>query len=193
MTRSTHRAPPSRYATHVEDLIDVLDGRRGVVVGHSFGGVTALGTALAAPELVESVVLYETGMAWAPGWDDTRLRQILWGVDPHEGALRLMLGDRVDAMTPQQRAHWLAQTRAFVAEERSVRTGTAPFDVASLKVPLVFGLERNAVSSVVADYLTDVVDDVSVVDFVGAGHNAHLSQPEAFADLVRRGINAAGR
>jgi pimeloyl-ACP methyl ester carboxylesterase len=146
---------------------------------------------LAAPELISAVVLYETGMAWVPGWDDTRLREVLWAEDPHEAAARLMLGDRFDALSPEQRARRLAQTRAFVAEERSVRTGAAPFEIAALEMPLVFGLERNAISNVVAKHLTDVVERVEVVEFDGAGHNAHLTQPEAFADLVRRGMAAA--
>jgi pimeloyl-ACP methyl ester carboxylesterase len=182
---------PAGVDVHIDDLIDILDGRRAVVVGHSFGGVTVLGTAVAAPELVSAVVLYETGMAWIPGWDDTRMRTMLSTQDPGPEAVRMMLGERFDRMAPAKRATWLAQSRAFIAEEQSVRTGTAPFDVAALKVPVIFGADQNPMSGVVARHLRDVVDQVQVVQLTGAGHNAHRSQPEGFADLVRRGIAAA--
>ena len=59
---------------HITDLLDVLDGRRAVVVGHSFGGVTAMGAAARAPQSVAAVVLYETSVAWVPGWDDGVMR-----------------------------------------------------------------------------------------------------------------------
>jgi pimeloyl-ACP methyl ester carboxylesterase len=179
---------PVGVDTHIADLVDVLDGRRAVVVGHSFGGVSALGAALAVPELVDAVVIYETGMAWAAGWDDSRMRAMLWGEQPESAAVRMMLGERLDRMAPEEQASWLAQSRAFVAEERSVRTGTPPFDLAALAVPLVYGSDRNPMADVVESYLSATVPGVEVVRLAGAGHNAHRSQPAGFADLVRRGI-----
>ena len=47
---------------HITDLLDVIDGRRAVVVGHSFGGVTAMGAAVRAPQSVAALVLYETSV-----------------------------------------------------------------------------------------------------------------------------------
>ena len=70
---------------HIADLLSVLDGRRAVVVGHSFGGVTAMGAAARAPQSVAAVVLYETSVAWVPGWDDGVMREVLGDEDP-EGA-----------------------------------------------------------------------------------------------------------
>ena len=35
-----------------------------------------------APELVRGLVLYETPIAWAPGWDDTAMRRVLAEPDP---------------------------------------------------------------------------------------------------------------
>ncbi len=179
---------PVGVGSHVEDLLEVLDGRRAVVVGHSFGGVSALGAALRAPEVVEALVLYETGMAWVPGWDDRFLRSLLWGEDPEGDGARLMFGDRFEQMTPEERAFRLREARAFVTEERSVRTDAEPFDVGALEQPLVFGHSETYPFVVVADHLRQVVRRVEVVELPGAGHNAHRSQPGPFADLVRRGI-----
>jgi pimeloyl-ACP methyl ester carboxylesterase len=177
---------------HVDDLLEVLDGRRAVVVGHSFGGVTALGAALRAPELVGAVVLYETGMAWLPGWDDRVLRALLWGEDPEGEGVRLMFRDRVGRMTVKEHDARRREARAFVAEERSVRTGAEPFDVAALRQPLVFGHSDTYPFGAVVDHLRTVVPRVEVIELPGAGHNAHRSQPGPFANLVRRGIALAG-
>jgi pimeloyl-ACP methyl ester carboxylesterase len=73
---------PAGVDEHVDDLLAVLGGRHAVVVGHSFGGVTALGAALRAPDRVHALVLYETGMAWLPTWDDRFLQELLWGENP---------------------------------------------------------------------------------------------------------------
>jgi pimeloyl-ACP methyl ester carboxylesterase len=173
---------------HVDDLLSILAGRRATVVGHSFGGVTAVGAALRAPEVVASVVLYETGMAWVPGWDDTVLRTLLFGEEPEAAGVRLMFGDRFATMTAEQRATRLLEARAFVAEERSVRGTERPFDVAAVAAPMVFGCSENPMFLTVADHLKDVMRHVEVVDFPGAGHNAHRTRPEAFAAMVRRGI-----
>jgi pimeloyl-ACP methyl ester carboxylesterase len=175
-------------AVHSTDLLDVLDGRRAVVVGHSFGGVTVLGAALRDPELVRAVVLYETGMAWAPGWDDGHMRSMLWSEDPEGQGTRMMFGSRFDAMSPEERTRWLLEARAFIAEERSVRGGPPPFDLAALRVPLVYGCSDRARFGVVSSYLTGAVPGAEVVELPGAGHNAHRSQPGPFADLVRRAL-----
>lgn len=174
---------------HAEDLLGVLDGRRAVVVGHSFGGVTVLAAALRAPGLVRSVVLYETGMAWVPGWDDTRMRALLWGEDPDVAGVRMMFGDRWDAMTEENRSRRLLEARAFVVEERSVRLGPPPFDLAALPVPLVYGWGGTPPFDTVAAHLRDTVSDVEIVTIPEGGHNAHRSRPEEFADLVRRGMS----
>ena len=176
---------------HMDDLLTVLDGRPAIVVGHSFGGVTVLGTAIRAPELVQAVVLYETGMAWIPGWDDRFLKDVLWGEDPEGDSVRMMLRERYDTMTDEQQAAWLRNARAFVEEERSVRLGTAPFDLRELQAPLIWGTSESYPFAAVSEHLQEVVGEVEIVFLHGAGHNAHRTDPEGFADLVRRGIARA--
>jgi pimeloyl-ACP methyl ester carboxylesterase len=176
---------------HIADLLGVLEGRRAVLVGHSFGGVTVLGTAIKAPDQVRAVVLYETGLAWIPGWDDRTLSQLLWGQAPEEAAARLMFRERWPEMAADQRALRMLEARAFVAEERSVRTGEPPFDLSDLRAPLVYGCGDAHPFSVVRDHLRRTVDQLEVVELLGAGHNAHRTRPDAFADMVRRGLALA--
>jgi pimeloyl-ACP methyl ester carboxylesterase len=184
-------AAPVGVDAHVADLVAVLDGRRAVVVGHSFGGVTAMGAALRAPEHVAAVVLYETGMAWVPGWDDSVMTTVFDSHDPEAAALRVMLGDRYEGMGDEEMARRRVQASAFVAEERSVRLGPPPFDVADIRAPLVYGRSDPHVMAPVADHLRGRVDAIEFVTLPGAGHYAHRTAPEAFACLVRRGLNLA--
>ena len=176
---------------HIDDLIALLDGEPAVVVGHSFGGVTVVGAALRAPELVRAVVLYETGFAWAPGWDDSPVQALLAGEDPEGAGVRNLFPRRYDSMSDDERSQLRREAAAFLAEERSVRTGGPPYDVAGLTVPLVFGSSGVERFTAVADHLRRVVAGVETVIVPGGGHNPHRTAPEAFADLVRRGMSLA--
>jgi pimeloyl-ACP methyl ester carboxylesterase len=178
---------PADIDTHIEDLVTVLDGCRAVVVGHSFGGVVAAGAAVRAPEAVEALVLYESAMGWAPEWDDSTLRQLLWGDKPEEAGLRLMLGERYDTLSLEAKARFLPQARAFIEEERSTRAAVPPYDVAGLPVPVVYGFSDGFPVAAMRGYLSAGVPDVEFVTITG-GHNAHRAAPEAFAGLVRAGL-----
>jgi len=183
--------PPVGVATHIADLVELLDGRTAVVVGHSFGGVTAMGAAVRAPEQVQALVLYETSMAWVPGWDDGVMEAVLGGDDPEDLALRLMLGERYAAIADGERERWRRDAAVFIAEERSVRTGAAPYDVAEIRAPVVYGRSDPSVMPPVVEYLERRVASMEVVTIAGAGHHAHRSAPEEFAQLVRRGLTVA--
>lgn len=176
---------------HIADLVAVLDGRRAVVVGHSFGGVTAMGAAARAPELITALVLYETSMAWVQGWDDDVMEGVLGSDDPEDAALRLMLGDRYDAMDGDERRRRRRDAAVFLAEERSVRTGAAPYDVGAIRAPVVYGRSGPEVMPAVVEHLRWRVAKLEVITVPGAGHHAHRSAPGAFAGLVRRGVELA--
>jgi pimeloyl-ACP methyl ester carboxylesterase len=176
---------------HITDLLDVLDGRRAVVVGHSFGGVTAMGAAARAPQSVAALVLYETSVAWVPGWDDGVMRDVLRSDDPAVAGLRVMLGDRYDAMSDDEKARRRVDGTAFITEEASVRTGTPPFAVGDIEAPLVYGRSDEQVMPIVVDFLRSQLASMEVVTLPGAGHHAHRTAPEAFAGLLRRGLALA--
>lgn len=186
-------AEPVGVEGHIHDMLGLIDGRPCIAVGHSFGGVTALGTALRAPDLVRAVVLYETGMAWLPVWNDDHMRRMLWGEDPELTGVRMILGERFEAMDDELQARWVDEGRAFIAEERSVRSAGPPYDVTQLRVPLVFGRSSADIFGSVGDHLGEVVPQLELVEIPGAGHMAHKTRPDAFADLIRRGIELADR
>jgi pimeloyl-ACP methyl ester carboxylesterase len=189
---------PAGADVHIGDLVSLLEGhcaegRRAVVVGHSFGGVIATGAAVRAPESVAAVVIYESAMGWAPQWDDRRMRELLRDEDPEDTGLRLMLGERYDSLSAEVRARLRPQAQAFIEEERSTRGATPPYDPAGLQAPLVYGCGGAFPADGMRRYLSAVVPDVEFVTIPGAGHNVHRTNPEAFAGLVRRGLPHAAR
>jgi pimeloyl-ACP methyl ester carboxylesterase len=179
---------PADVHQHIEDLLAVLDGRRALVVGHSFGGMTAMGAAIRAPETVTGLVLYETAIPWAPGWTDVPMKRVFADPDPEDAGLRLMLGERMASMSAETLAGWRQEARAFIAEEGSVRTGTPPYDIATLSVPVTYGISGPSPLTASADYLRQQVPTLEVVTVPGAGHMAHRTDPAGFADLVRRAL-----
>jgi pimeloyl-ACP methyl ester carboxylesterase len=178
---------PVGIERHVDDLLAVLDGEPAVVVGHSFGGVVALGAAAAAPDLVEAVVVYETNIAWTPGWDDGAMRVVHESDDPEAEALRLMLGPAFATLGADELRTLRLEARAFVTEEASVREG-APFDLSDIRAPVVYGCSDPAMMPAVVAFLAEQVATVELVVLPGAGHPAHRSAPAAFADLVRTAL-----
>ena len=66
--RSFPHDGPFAMDAQVADLVGLLDGRRAVLIGHSYGGNIALATADHHPDLVAGVAVYETPMSWEPWW-----------------------------------------------------------------------------------------------------------------------------
>jgi pimeloyl-ACP methyl ester carboxylesterase len=178
---------PAAIDHHVDDLVAVLDGRPAVLMGHSFGGVAALGAAVRVPDLVEAVVVYETSIAWAPGWDDDGMSAIYSAPDPEEAALSLMLGGAYERMDVDERAWRRIEARAFLAEEQSVRAGP-PYDIGSIAAPVVYGYGDEIVMPRVVEFLARNLDRFEAVRIPGAGHHAHRTHPGDVAGLVRTGL-----
>ena len=179
---------PAGIDRHVDDLLAVLDGEPAVVVGHSFGGVVALGAAAAVPDVVEAVVVYETNIAWTPGWDDGAMRVVHESDDPEGEALRLMMGATFATLSDDEQRIWRLEARAFVTEEASVRM-RAPYDLSEVTAPVVYGCSDPAMMPPVVAFVAEQVEDMELVVLPGAGHAAHRSAPAAFADLVRTALS----
>ena len=65
-----------------------------------------------------------------------------------------------------------------------MRSG-APYDIARITAPVVYGRSDPNVMPEVAAFLEAQLPDVELVTVPDAGHHAHRSAPAAFADLVR--------
>ncbi|MEI8240404.1 MAG: alpha/beta fold hydrolase, partial [Actinomycetota bacterium] len=69
--RSHPHPGPFGMPGQVDDLEQLLAGRRAVLVGHSYGGNVALAFADRSPEQVAGVVVYEIPMSFEPWWPGT--------------------------------------------------------------------------------------------------------------------------
>lgn len=186
---------------HVDDLLAVLDGRPATVVGHSFGGVIAVAAGQRAPHVVRSVLAFEVPMPWAPWWParSAGAAALAPGATaPEEAAerfVRALVGDRFwERLPPRVQVLRQAEGAALVAEMRSLRTGVPAFELAAVTVPVVAGrggdsLERHCRA---AAELAAGAPRGELVTIESAAHGAHLTHPDAFADLVRRAVDRVG-
>jgi pimeloyl-ACP methyl ester carboxylesterase len=193
--RGYHRSRPvtplaTTLEDHVADLVAVVDGRPSVLVGHSYGGDVALGAAAEAPDAVRAVGVYEPPLPWSDWWP-RRSRGSIAAEDPAAFAesffRRVVSDDAWDRLPETARADRRADGPALVAELASIRRDRSPIDFGAIAVPVVLGRggrslphHRRAI-----DTLVEQLRTTEVVEFPGATHGAHLSQPDAFAAFVR--------
>ena len=177
---------------HIDDLVGVLReiGERTVVVGHSLGGLVALGAAAAEPERIAAVGAFEPPIRWIPvedlegAWDWTP------GDDPGaavEAFFRRHVGDDAwNRLEPAARQNRMAEGPALLAELASLGDD-ALFELSGLSVPVVFGCGARSDDfrkSNVA-WLVQHVPGAQGIEIPDAAHGAHLSHPNAFAEFVR--------
>lgn len=178
---------------HIDDLIAVLDDTPSVIVGHSLGGVIALGAAARKPELVLAACVYEPPMPWQPWWPAPPLpsRPDAPATEVRAAAERFLrghIGARWDRLAPERRADLLAPARAWAAELLSAAyDAPPPFEPEQLDVPVVIGFgtatdERHVRSS---QALAERVPGAWLRTVDGADHAAHRRFPAEFARLVR--------
>ncbi|MDQ2727912.1 MAG: alpha/beta hydrolase [Actinomycetota bacterium] len=183
------------FAVQTGDLVEVLDGRRAVGVGHSLGGNVVLAAAERRPDLLESLVVYETPQPWRPWWPTGTAgqRAIAGAGDPGdvaEGFMRRMVGDRVWQSLPEAtRRRRREEGVALQAEMRALHRGR-PWDPEAIEVPVVvaYGSGGSDHHRRSAPVLASELPRGRLVEVAGAGHGVHLSHPEQLADLVRIAI-----
>ena len=175
---------------HVDDLVALCGSGPAVVIGHSYGGDVALGAALSSPTTIRAVGAYEPPLPWMDWWP-RRSASSIANEDPAsfaEAFFGRVVGEGGwNRLSPATREARRADGPALVAELADLRRSTPAVDVARLEVPLVLGRGRRSIPhhrrSV--DALVELVPHAQVVEIAGAAHGAHLTHPDAFADLVR--------
>ncbi len=177
--RSADAAPATSLADHAEDLISVMQERRGTVVGHSYGGTVAMLAAIRRPDLVAALGVFEPSMQWLGWWPsmDTIVEQ---SPDEQEH-FRAGLEGR-PRPTPEQRA----RDQALLAEELTF-IARPPLTFGDLTAPRLVG--RGGLSAGWRVAVTDRLHEELACGLVvidDAGHTAHRMQPKGFADFVRR-------
>jgi pimeloyl-ACP methyl ester carboxylesterase len=185
-------------------------GARFHLVGHSFGGAVALKAALADHRRLLSLVLFEPVLfsllvAEAPHGaaaqeilavrDDTT--QLVAAGDLVAAARRFIdywMGDGAWAATPHTRQPALAAAMSSVIPEwhAAFADPTPLRALAAIDAPtlLLTGNQSKASARAVTRLLAMVLPRVRVVEVVGAGHMAPLTQPERINPLIERFLAA---
>jgi pimeloyl-ACP methyl ester carboxylesterase len=177
---------------HALDLVDVLDGRQALLLGHSYGATVALTVAEQRPDLVRSVVAYEPPLPWYEWWHDSNPAGHLSfdGLDPGDAALAFvhrMVGDERFARMPERfRTELRKDGPAFVAEMGALRDSPAAFNPTQIspRVLVVRGSDTIARQVRGCDLLAAELPDAELAIIAGAGHGGHISHPDALAALV---------
>ncbi len=189
--RSAPHAGPFTMASQVGDALDVLDGRRAVLVGHSYGGNVALALAASRPELVAGVALYESPLSWMPWWPGTTAgaAAVDGQRDPEAAAevfMRKLVGDdRWERLPERTKATRRAEGVAMVGELGDLRRN-APWAPEQIAVPIIasYGEHGRPHHRQGMEFVATAIANARVVELPGCRHDAPLSHPELFAERV---------
>jgi pimeloyl-ACP methyl ester carboxylesterase len=165
----------------IAELLELIDERSVTAVGHSLGGLVALGAAIERPVSFSSIGLYETAVPWANWWSDVERASLLAETDKN-----LAAASEAPATDHEQR------TVAWQCCRRQVIDALdGPFSWQDLSVPLVTGRGEESRGSSARDAsLVAEFFGATVVQLPGATHRAHRGDPIGFADFVRACVAA---
>ncbi len=140
--RSFPHDGPYTMDAQIRDLVELLAGRRAVIVGHSYGGNVALATAQRHPDLVAGVAVYETPLSWEPWWPGKTAGSVAVAASgkPQEAAemfMRRMIGHRRwEALPESTRETRRAEGLAMVEELADLRRHQ-PWSAEHITMPVV--------------------------------------------------------
>ena len=190
--QASRKLEPFNLEHHVDDLLTIaaVEAKRGPVIffGHSFGGVVALSAAVRRSDVPSLVVVYEAPMPWVltrpssrpvPG-DDPR-------VEAEQFFRRMVSKSTWDRLSEPERESRRLDGPALLSDLGRLRLGM-PFDLAQLFTPTVYAHG----DWILAPYYRQLCKElyklnplITSHELTGAGHGAHLSNPDQLAVLFR--------
>jgi pimeloyl-ACP methyl ester carboxylesterase len=175
---------------HVDDVVALVDAeaRRGpvIVFGHSVGGVIAFGAAIREPLAIDLVVAYESPLPWILPREHSRP---LLGEDPSEEVeiffKRMVSRGAWERLSEAEKLSRRLDGPALLADLRAVRS-VAPYDLSELDVPSVYAHGDGVLAPYYRELAALLAERFSLgeVEMSGAGHGAHLANPDQLAHLL---------
>ncbi len=167
----------------IRALLQSLGARRAVVGGLSLGGYVSLAFYLAHPEMVEALVICDSG----PGFRNAEARAT-WNRRAHERAAALeargleALGGRSAEVRQALTYHRSAQGLAHAARGMLAQVDGHVIDgLASIRVPtLIIVGDRDEPFVGACEYMAKKIPNARLEVIAGAGHSSNLDQPAAF-------------
>src|SRR5215468_7059761 len=179
---------PAQYSTEmtvadIRTLLQALGVSRAVVGGLSLGGYMSLAFYLAHPEMVEALVICDSG----PGYRNTEARAA-WNERAHQRAANLeargleAFGGRSREVREALAHHRSAQGLAHAARGMLAQSDSRVIDgLASIRVPtLIVVGDQDTPFLAPCEYMAKKIPGAQLQVIAGAGHAANLDQPETF-------------
>ena len=189
-----------RLEDHVDDLRRIIGRERErhdapiIVLGHSFGGVVALGALAATSDLVAGAVLYEAPLPWILRREDRRTVPVTAGDRAAEEFFKHVVSPAAwERLSDAERLSRQLDGPALLADLR-VLVEPAPFDVAALDEDVIYAYghwERTPYYRELGARVAELTDAVRFVEVDDARHDAHLRRPDALAALARQVLEDA--
>ena len=200
--RSVGMGPAESFRDHVNDLVSVIDGRRSVLVGHSYGGNACLGVAAEYPELVSALVVFEAPMSWEEWWPTSAgsstiaVGEAQGPESAAEAFMRRIVGDSLwERLSEQTKADRRAEGRALLFDLAGLRGQGSPYVPEMVRCPTVIGHGEHSlphqIRSAVELRNRLVNARTSLRCLLGAGHGAHSSDAGGFGALVDEAMSYA--
>jgi pimeloyl-ACP methyl ester carboxylesterase len=179
---------PAQYSTDLtvadtEGLLETLGVGRAVVGGLSLGGYMALAFYLAHPEMVEALVICDSG----PGYRNAEARAA-WNQRAHQRAADLeargldAFGGRSREVREALGHHRSPQGLAHAARGMLAQQDSRVIDgLPGIRVPtLIIVGDRDEPFLAPCQYMAKKIPGARLEIIAGAGHSSNLDQPEAF-------------
>ena len=176
---------PFTVADNANDVIQMMAGRRSVLIGHSYGGNVALAVAAKMPDLVIGVTTYETPLSWFDWWPHDTAGGTALIADPQDAAetflVRMIGRERWNQVPEKTKAQRRREGRALRGELLDLRSHV-PWHAEQIVVPVLCGVGSLAMPHHVdgASRLAEMLGNARLVTIVGAGHGAPVSHPRDF-------------
>ena len=203
-----YRYTPEEHTTVISELVEHLDLRDMIVMGHDWGGPIATGVALNAPERVGGVVFSNT-WCW-PADFRTKIFSWIMSMWPAQWLIknrnlfvrRLMPMMLKRGLTVEELDHYLmaqptSESRVGVAEFPRQLTRSkkwlaglverVPSELGSRRALLVWGMrDVGFVTKIYLPTWRELYPDHEVVELPTAGHYVQEDAPEEVADAIIR-------
>jgi pimeloyl-ACP methyl ester carboxylesterase len=180
---------PFNVAGNVVDVVNILNGRQAILIGHSFGGNIALATAALLGDQIHAVSTYETPLSWLDWWPTSTAGANSLKVPTSEAAeafmIRLIGHKRWGLLPESTKESRRSEGPALTAELQSIREG-APWSIDDIKCRVLCGFGSRALEhhKKGALWLGKNLLNAQTVEIDGAGHGAPNSHATEFAELL---------
>jgi pimeloyl-ACP methyl ester carboxylesterase len=191
VTNDPETSLPCHLNITLDDLLAVasVEAARGPVLylGHSYGGVVALGAAIANPTLTQLVIAYEAPLPWILARESSRppLSSDV-AMESEIFFKRLVSHGAWNRLSDAERQSRRLDGPALVSDLTTL-TSDPPFNLADLSTPTVFVHGDGMLADhyrALGQKLEQVNPVISSREIRKAGHGAHLSNPDQLAALI---------